>query len=71
MKNKTYKIEHQIAINDITDKDTMHFEEAEYNSWFNFLTDSYDGDNIEVYEEVIEDMGENAIEKMWLENHIK
>jgi hypothetical protein len=71
LQKEIYKREYQIAVDDIKEKDTMYFEEAEYDSWFNFLTDSYDGDNIKVYEEVISDMGEYAIKKMWLENHIK
>ena len=66
-----YKLEYEIAIKDIKDKSTMHFITAEYNNWSNFLTDGYEGDNIKVYEEVIADLGEDAIEKMWLETHSK
>ena len=66
---RLYELEYQRAISDIKDKDTMNLEEAEYNSWFNFLTDGYEGDNIKVYEEVLIDLGEDAIEKMWRESH--
>ena len=68
-KMRLYEIEYQRAISDIKDKDTMNLEEAEYNSWFNFLTDGYEGDNIEVYEEVLMDLGEDRMEKMWRESH--
>jgi len=69
--NGIYNIEYQRALNDIKDKDIMYFEVAGYDSWFNFLTDGYEGNYIKVYEEVVFDIGEIEIEKMWLENHIK
>ena len=68
---KPYDVEYQRAISDIKDKDTMNLVEANYNSWFNFLTDSYEGNNIEIYYEVLNDLGEEKIEKMWIESHIK
>ena len=66
---RLYELEYQRAISDIKDKNTMNLEEAEYNSWFNFLTDGYEGDNLDDYERVLMALGEDLIEKMWRESH--
>lgn len=71
MENEIYKLEYQRALVDIKDKSTMHFKEAEYLNWYNFLSDDYKGNNIEIYEEVIRDIGEDGIERIWMESHSK
>lgn len=67
--DEAYKREIHIVDADISEKNTMHFKEAKYDSWFNFLTDSYTGDNYKMYEKVVGDMGEDVIELIWQNSH--
>lgn len=66
-----YEELYSFLVSEIQEAGTMHYEEAGYDSWGNFISDALNWhDDIEKIEEILYDDYDNSHwEKIWRETH--